>query len=53
MTNVKDKAKDEPNNRQGAIYKIECSECQATYIKETVRNLNTRLTEHKRARMPM
>ena len=47
LTNVKDK--DEPNNRQGAIYKIECSDCQASYIGETGRNLNTRLTEHKRS----
>ena len=47
LTNVKDK--DEPNNRQGAIYKIECSDCQASYIGETGRNLNTQLTEHKRA----
>ena len=35
LTNVKDR--DEPNN------------CQASYIGETGRNLNTRLTEHKRA----
>ena len=47
LTNVKDK--DEPNNRQGAVYKIKCSDCQASYIGETGRNLNTRLTEHKRA----
>ena len=47
LTNVKDR--DEPNNRQGAVYKIKCSECQASYIGETGRNLNTRLTEHKRA----
>ena len=47
LTNVKDK--DEPINRQGAIYKIACSDCNATYIGETGRNLNTRLTEHKRA----
>ena len=46
-TNVKDR--DEPNNRQGAVYKIKCSECQASYIGVTGRNLNTRLTEHKRA----
>ena len=31
LTNVKDK--DEPNNRQGAIYKIKCSDCQAGYHK--------------------
>ena len=47
LTNVKDK--DEPNNRQGAVYKIKCSDCQASYIGETGRNLNTRLTEHKQA----
>ena len=47
LTNVKDR--DEPNNRQGEVYKIKCSDCQASYIGETGRNLNTRLTEHKRA----
>ena len=47
ITNVKDK--DEPNDRQGAVYKIKCCDCQATYIGETGRNLNKRLTEHKRA----
>jgi len=46
LTNEKDR--DEPNNRQGAVYKIKCSDCQASYIGETGRNLNTRLTEHKR-----
>ena len=39
---------DEPNNSQGAVYKIKCSDCQASYIGETGRNLKTRLTEHKR-----
>lgn len=47
MTNVKDR--EEPNNRQGVVYKIKCSDCQASYIGETGRNLTTRLTEHKRA----
>ena len=28
---------------------IKCSDCQASYIGETGRNLNTRLTGHKRA----
>ena len=44
LTNVKDK--DEPRNRQGAVYKINCSDCHASYIGETGRNLATRLTEH-------
>ena len=30
LTNVKDR--DEPNCRQGAVYKIKCSDCQASYI---------------------
>ena len=47
LTKVKDK--DEPNRRQGAVYKIKCCDCQATYIGETSRNLNVRLIEHKRA----
>ena len=47
LTNVKDW--DEPNNRQGAVYKIKCSDCQASYIGETGRNLNMRMTEHKQA----
>ena len=47
LTNVKDKK--HPLDKQGAIYKIKCADCQATYIGETGRNLNTRLTEHKRA----
>ena len=47
LTNVKDK--DEPNDRQGAVYKITCCDCQATYMGETGRNLNKWLTEHKRA----
>ncbi|CAH3044512.1 unnamed protein product [Porites evermanni] len=47
LTNVKDKNKQE--DRQGAVYKIKCCDCQASYIGETGRNLSTRLTEHKRA----
>ena len=47
LTNVKDK--DKPEDRQGAVYKIKCYDCQASYIGETGRNLSTRLTEHKRA----
>ena len=47
LTDVKDK--EHPRNSQGAIYKIKCADSQATYFGETVSNLNTRLTEHKRA----
>ena len=49
LTNVKDK--DEPNDRQGAVYKIKCCDCQASYIGETGRNLNIRLTEHTNHRI--
>ena len=31
------------------LYKIKCADFQATYIGETGRNLNMKLTEHKRA----
>ena len=47
LTDVK--GKDKPEDRPGAVCKIHCSDCQATYISETSRNLTTRLTEHKRA----
>ena len=47
LTNIK--GKDKPEDRQGAVYKIKCCDCQASYIGETARNLSTRLTEHKRA----
>ena len=32
LTNVKDK--EEPEDRPGAVCKIKCSDCQATYIGE-------------------
>ena len=47
LTNVKDK--DQPKDRQGTVYKIKCCYCQPIYIGETGRNLNTWLTEHRRA----
>ena len=47
VTSVKDKG--QPRDRQGAVYKIKCCDCQATYIGETGRKLNTRLTEHRQA----
>ena len=46
LTHVK--GKDKPEDRPGAVYKIHCSDWQATYIGETGRNLTTRLTEYKR-----
>ena len=46
LTNAKDT--DEPRNRQGVVYKINCSNYHASYIGETGRNLTTRLTAHKR-----
>ena len=46
LTKVKDK--DKPEDKQGAVYKIKCCDCQAPYIGETGRNLSTRLTEHKK-----
>ena len=45
LTNVKDK--DKPEDRQGAVYKIKCCDCQASYIGETGRNLSMQSTKHK------
>ena len=45
LTNIKD----EPKDRQGVAYKTKYCDCRVTYIGETGRNLNTRITEHKRA----
>ena len=47
LTNVN--GKDKPEDRPGAVYKIQCSDCHATYIGEAGRNLTMRVTEHKRA----
>ena len=46
LTNVK--GKDKTQDRPGAVYKLKCSDCEATDIGETGRNLTTRLNEHKR-----
>ena len=48
LTNYNVKGKDNPEDRPGPVYKVHCSDCQATYIGETGRKLTTRLTEHKR-----
>ena len=47
LTKVKDK--DKPEDIPGAVCKIKCCDCQASYIAATGRNLSTRLTENKRA----
>lgn len=47
LTKVKDPTP--PERRKGAIYKVKCAECPATYIGETGRNLTTRIKEHKRS----
>ena len=47
LSNVKDK--DKPEDRKGIVYKIKCCDCQAICFGETIRNLSTRLTKHKRA----
>ena len=43
------KGKDKPEDRQGVVDKIKCSDYQATYIGETGKHLTTWLSEHKRA----
>ena len=41
--------KDKSEDRPGAVYKINCSDCQAIYVGEIGRNLSRRVTEYKRA----
>ena len=36
-------------NKPGVVYEIPCRDCNAVYIGQTERNVNTRLKEHKRA----
>ena len=47
LTYVNDKGK--AGDRPGAVYKIKCPYCQATYIGKIGRNLTARLNEPKRA----
>ena len=47
LTKVKDPSP--INSRAGAVYKIPCVECPATYVGETGRTLECRIKEHKRS----
>lgn len=48
LCNVQTKVKDsdEPNKRQGAVNNRKCSSCVASYIGETNKIFNIRLTKH-------
>ena len=48
LCNVQTKVKDsdEPNKRQGAVNNRKCSSCVASYIEETDKIFNIRLTKH-------
>ena len=45
LQKLKDKVSD--NEKSSVIYKINCNNCECSYIGETGRQLHTRLTEHK------
>ena len=47
LTKVKDPSP--INSRTGAVYKIPCAECLASYVGETGRTLECRIKEHKRS----
>ena len=47
LTSVNDN--EEPNNRQGMVYKIKCYNSLATYVGKMGNNLSTRLTKYRRA----
>jgi len=34
-------------SRPNVVYKIECSNCEASYVGQTKRTLNTRVSEHR------
>jgi len=38
---------DEPLSKNNVVYKIQCKDCEATYVGQTKRQLKTRLKEHK------
>jgi len=38
---------DKPLSKNNVVYKIQCNDCEATYVGQTKRQLKTRLKEHK------
>jgi len=38
---------DQPLSKNNVVYKIQCRDCEATYVGQTKRQLKTRLREHK------
>ena len=36
-------------SKSNVVYKVKCKECKASYVGETTRRLETRMTEHRRA----
>jgi hypothetical protein len=47
ICNFKDKVSKEDTSN--CVYRVPCSECNASYVGETMRRFNSRLTEHKAA----
>ena len=50
---VHPKDKTDKLDTSGVIYKIDCQDCDHSYIGETERNLHKRLKEHKRESSPV